>query len=235
MATPRKRPTTQEYGGRVAATSARGRPARGSDFATLLAKRVKAIKDRLASRPTGSRTHWQRLTWRSFATRIGMSEEALRLRVRRSAPIPFSAAELTTICTEFGVRPAYLVLGQEPMLDVDRVLDASTSRFADLLHRHMLRVLDLRTEQDEEWVSSLLPDADALLLAIEHGVADALSSNVAALVGDRRLANASVRLAVADQFRDGTPAPASPPEFFKAATTGVLDGTVIDLGDVDTE
>ena len=235
MATPRKRQTAQVYGSRVAPTLVRGRPARESDLATLFAERVKAVKKRLAARPSEPATAWQRLTWRSFAERIGLSEEALRLRVRTSAPTSFSPEELATICQQFGVRPAYLLLGQEPMLDLDLVPDASVSRFADLLHGHMIRLLDLRTEQDAEWLASYLPDAEALLLAVENGVAEALAASVEASVADRMLANASVRLAVADRIRSTAATQASSPEFFKTATQGALDGTIIDLGRNDNE
>lgn len=145
--------------------------------------------------------------------------------------VPFKAQELATICAKFRVRADYLLLGRGPMLDAD-LTDAETrphQSFAAALHRHLAQVLDIRTEQDAEWVASHLPNADALLQAVEHGVADALAANVQAHVDDRLLANQSVRLAVAERLRAASTVTASPDAFFGEATTGRIDGTVIDL------
>lgn len=233
MATPRKKSSKKVFGPRVATSPSRGRPVTGIAFAAELSQRVKAVKDRLGSRPAEPQPEWQRLTWRTFALRIGLTEEALRLRLRKAAPVPFSAPELAAICREFGVRAEYMLLGERPMLHVDLVNLAPALAFADLLHHHVARVIDLRTEQDQLWVASYLPDASSLLLAVEHGVADALAGNVTASLADRSLANASVRGAVADHVRDSTSIPDSSAAFFKAATKGMIDGSVLDIGHTD--
>ena len=235
MATPRKRSPKKVFGSKVAPTAARGRPVTGIGFATELAGRVKAVKDRLAIRPGDPLPEWQRLTWHSFAQRVGLSDEALRLRLRKAAPVPFSAPELAAICREFGVRAEYLLLGDQPMLHADVVPETTSSRFADLLHRHVSRVIDLRTEQDQAWVASYLPDADTLLLAVENGVAVGMASNVSASIADRLLANASVRLAVADHVRNSTDNPDTSATFFKSAADGLVDGSVVDLGRPDCD
>jgi hypothetical protein len=87
---------------------------------------VRAVKERLNA-VARSRDPILRLTWRSFARRIGLShddalaEEALRLRLRKESPTPFSAEELAVICQEFGVRADYLLRGHGPMLVDDEV------------------------------------------------------------------------------------------------------------------
>ena len=203
----------------------------GSDFGRELARRVRAIKKRLGTRSVRDQLEWERrLTWFSFAERIGLSDEALRVRL--GVTTSFQAQELATICAKFRVRADYLLLGRGPMLDAD-LTDAETrphESFAAALHRRLAQVLETRTEQEAEWVASHLPNADELLRAIEHGVADALAANVQAYVDDRLLANQSVRLAVAERVQAASTITTSPDAFFGEATAGRIEGTLIDLG-----
>jgi transcriptional regulator with XRE-family HTH domain len=208
----------------------KGRPSHGTDFASAVAQRVKAIRARLGTLPAEPTPEWQRLTRRRFAERIGMSEAALADRLRTSSPTLFSAQELATICAEFRVRADYLLLGQEPMMQDDIVDPDPSVSFAAAFHQHIARVLDVRLEQDAEWIASFLGDSDTLLASVELGVADALDERFQSAVSDRRLASSWVREAVATRARATASIPSVPDDFFKVATDGLHDGSMIDLG-----
>jgi transcriptional regulator with XRE-family HTH domain len=233
LPTPRKKRSTTPFGPRVTDDSERGRPAHGIDFAAAVAQRVRGVRKRLSAPPAEPVPEWERLTRRRFSERIGMSEAALAGRLRMSSPTLFSAQELATICVEFRVRPEYLLLGQEPMLQDDIVVSASLEQVAPALRRHLARILGTRLKQEAEWVESYLGESAALLEAIEAGVGDALSESFQNAVADRKLASKSVREAVAMRAREAAPVPTVPDDFFTVASAGLRDGTLIDPGASD--
>ena len=163
-----------------------------------------------------------------------MSEAALADRLRTSSPTLFSAQELATICAEFRVRPDYLLFGEEPMLRDDLVPSRALEQFAPALRQHLARVLEIRLEQDAEWINSYLGPPTALLEAIEAGLADAIDDSVQQSLADRKLVMSKVREVVAASARAATPFRTVSDDIFKVATAGLNDGTLIDLGDVDT-
>ena len=235
MPTPRK--PRSVFGSKVTGPSL-GRPVRGTEHVRAVAARVKAVKDRLDSEAK-SANPVQRMTRRSFARRIGLSdddaqaEEALRLRLRISSPTPFSAETLSVICQEFGVRADYLLSGNGPMLHRDVISERpSTHRsFSHALREHLIHIVAISLDQDEEWVASHLSDPDALLTSVERGVADGLLAHIDDRVQERKVASAAVRQAVAGQTRNGLVVPESDAAFFKSATAGLIEETMIDLGE----
>jgi hypothetical protein len=225
VATPRKPKAQRSLRSRVL-SPLRGRP-RSGDAAKAITLRVREIRERVGEAgPDASRVF--KLTSRRFADAIGITEKALNLRLRRHNPTPFSADELARICRVFCVRSDYLLLGEGPMLHSDVVYEegAAPRRLSDILHEHLVGVAS-QADPDQEWVRSFLPHRDELLLSIEAAVVDSIGAAVEALVRDRRLANESVRIAVADQLRTRLPLPESPSDFFKEATTAALNGTVV--------
>ena len=233
MATPRK--PRSDFGSKVVEPSP-GRPVKGTEHVRAVAARVKAVKDRLDSEGRAANPVL-RMTRRSFGRRIGLSdddaqaEEAVRLRLRKNSPTPFSAEELSRICHEFGVRGDYLLSGNGPMLHTD-VTSGRAHADAALSHslcEHLKDVVASLLDQDEEWVASYLPGPDALLATVERGVADGLVAHIADRVQERKAANAAIRQALAAHMRQASEVPEATAAYFKSATTGVMEGTVIIL------
>ncbi len=227
MASPRKDMPNGPFGPKVIDAPENGRTAHGTEFSSLLAERVKAVRARLGTKPGESVPGWQRVTRRDFAERIGLSERALATRFRRKASA-FSAQNLAMICSEFSVRPEYLLLGEGPMLRSDIVDSAAPVKLADALHQHVGRVLGARLEQDSDWADSFLPAPDAFLQGVELGAADILVRQFERHVDDRSIANTSIREAVA--IHTLVPdVPDVPAQHFQKATTGLVDGSIIVL------
>ena len=233
MVSPRKRKKDGELGSRVNERKSKGRAVEGTEFATALADRVKAVRDRVGIRPAEALPNWQKLSRRQFADRIGLSETALAAHFRPKSPTLFSAAQLATICTEFNVRAEYLLLGKEPMME-EVVNPDSTTTLADLLHTHITRLLAVRHEQDSEWSAQYLPVADILLRVIEDGAGDALDIQVERHVGDRTIASRALRDAATGHIASHARRVSDVPrEHFKTAADGLVDGTVIVLPSSD--
>lgn len=227
MVTPRKPKSTTPLRSRVVIPRLGRRPA-GEAVAVAITARVRAIIARVGVvGPDASRV--LKLTSRRFSYAIGISEKALELRLRTKNPTPFNAEELASICRVFDVRSEYLLLGEGPMLHGE-VVEANWEaprRLSNLLHEHLVAVIASQSDQDAAWVQSFLPRADDLLLAVESGAVDSVSSATEDLVSDRRLAIDAVRTGVMSHLRARTHLPDSPPEFFSEATGAVLDGTVV--------
>jgi hypothetical protein len=194
-------------------------------FDEEVAARVRRLRDRI--RDEAPQTEWRRLTTRRFAARLGLTEEALRLRIQTKNPTPFRAEELAAICREFGVRSDYLLLGREPMFESEVVAHAGAeATLADSVHRHMTGLLADAMDNETGWVVSHLPDAPALLTAIETGIADSLDAIVEAHISDRLLAHRAVRDAVATRVRAAATVEDVPDAFFSDAVTGLGNGSV---------
>lgn len=156
-----------------------------------------------------------------------MSEDTLRTRLYNDPPTPFTAADLEAICLAYGVRPDFLLLGRGPMLESDVMENGSGDRtFASAFRSHEIGVLQARTDQDEQWLESVIPPDDELLDAVDRGIQDAVEDALAAHVNDRKLVNQSIRLAVAAAVRARKSSPDIPNDTFRAAI-GVVDGRVI--------
>lgn len=229
MATPRKPKSNAPIRSRVVIPQ-RGRRPTGDGMAQEIASRVRAIMDRVGIvGPDASRV--LKLSSRRFADAIGISQKDLDRRLRPRNPTPFSPAELATICRSFGVRSEYLLLGDGPMLHGEIVVDDWRSmtprRLSNALHEHLVGIIASQADQDWDWVETFLPSAEDVLAAVEAAAIDSVSAATEALVSDRRLANDSVRTAVASQLRARTKASDSPPEFFSEATAAALEGRVV--------
>lgn len=250
MATPRKEQAKGALGPRVNGQRAGGRPITGNEFARALVDRVKAIRKRLVAVQSDPRSPSGRMTRLAFAERIGLTDDTLRLRLRKSKPILFSAQELAAICREFGVRAEYMLTGEEPMFHADLIDDLVEAvaeagqavggagkagdkllleHFPATLHRYLTTLLATAREQERSWIAAHLPSADDLARAVEQGVADALTATVDRQISHRLLANDCVREAVANRADQAAPSVDVPNGFFTSATAGLANGTVIDL------
>lgn len=230
MATPRKKKSTAPIRSRVVVPQ-RGRRPAGDSAGQIVAARVRAIRDRVGIvGPDASRV--LKLSSRRFSDAIGISEKDLARRLRTRNPTPFSAAELATICRVFGVRSEYLLLGEGPMLHGEIVFSewgwSVPRRLSDLLYEHLVNVVASQADQDKEWVATFLPAASELLASVEAAVVDSVSAATEALVSDRRLANDSVRAAIAGHLIRITQLPDAAPEFFSEATAAALDGRLVE-------
>lgn len=231
MTTPRKTKSTAPVRSRVVIPE-RGRRPTGDGVAQAITSRVRAIRDRVGiAGPDASRV--LKLSSRRFSDAIGISEKDLDRRLRTKNPTPFSPAELATICRVFGVRSDYLLLGDGPMLHGDIVVTewgwTAPRRLSDLLYEHLVSVVGSQADQDRTWVAAFLPTSQDVLASVEAAVVDSVSAATEALVSDRRLANDSVRSAVAGQLLARTKVSDSPPEFFSDATAAALEGRLIDI------
>ena len=200
---------------------------RGVELTQAIAARVEAVRERLEGDLKTSPAAWRRLTWRSFAKRIGLSEEALR--DRRRGTVQFDVHDVIRICREFNVRAEYLLRGEEPMLHIDVVNDLTPPGFSGMLHLHMVEFLAVKLEQDPAWVAAHLPDADLLLQSVELGVSDALDMDVKSGIEDRILAN-NVREAILNRIGSGPARPSVPDDFLSSVGNQKLRHAISDIG-----
>ncbi|HEY9229181.1 MAG TPA: hypothetical protein VIP11_21195 [Gemmatimonadaceae bacterium] len=228
MPTPRKKKTQSvELGDRVSHQRVDGRPVNGVELTQSIAARIEAVRERLEGDANDSPAPWRRLTWRSFAKRIGLTEEALR--DRRRGIVQFDLHDIVRICREFNVRAEFLLRGEKPMLHSDVMNDLTPPGFAGAMHLHMTQVLAVKLEQSPVWVAEHLPDADVLLASIELGVGDALDTDVQSGVRDRVLSNA-IRHAVAAHIGGGPARVAVPDTFLLDVGKQQFVGSIIDIG-----
>ena len=213
-----KRRPASPFGPRV--TNAR--PARGGNDALLgsvyaeeLTKRVRAAKERRG---------W---TWKQFAERIGMSENALQEKKRERNPTPFTAEEIARMCVELRIRPEYLLIGAEPMFDERSVRSDEVSPLKPLtaaIYEHLVDALRARVGTEREGVTTYLPEPSELLVAIELGVGDAWKDNFDRQIDDRLLVSKSVRAAIGDQVRSSWEPVDASPETIKRLTADLMAG-----------
>ena len=224
MPTPRRAHQLQEFGKRVTGAIKRGRPHSATDDA--VSARVRAIKERVnATAP--DRPSCLARVWSEFADRIGMSERTLSTRLYNSPPTPFTVAELQAICREFKVRPDFLLLGRGPMFEAEAIeCSGGGPTLVTALHSHAVLLLQAVTDQDDEWIESILPVDNELLAAVERGIVDASEDLLDARVSDRKLRNQSIRLAVSASVRASVLSPEVSDDVF-AVATDIVEGRVI--------